>query len=242
MSDVFEEVEETIRRERLAEGIRKYGPIGAAIFAAIVLGILGFEGYKSWTARQNGETAMEMSAGVDLLEKGRMDDALKAFRDVAAKGATGYKALARMEEAGVLVSKGDTAGAIAAYEAAAGLAKEPIVRDSAILRAAYLAAETEPLAAIEARVKPLLDKTSPYAFLARELVAFEAMKAGDAAKARENFEFLTLALDAPDGVRQRAQSALALLGPAPAKAAAPAAAAAPAQPAATEAPKPAVKP
>ncbi|MBU6374332.1 MAG: tetratricopeptide repeat protein [Alphaproteobacteria bacterium] len=241
MSDVFEEVEETIRRERLADGIRKYGPIGAAIFAAIVLGILGYEGYKGWTARQNGEIAMEMSAGVDLLEKGKLDEALKAFRDVAAKGPQGYKALARMEEAGVLVAKGDTAGAIAAYEAAAGLAKEPTVRDSAILRAAYLAAEKEPFAAVEARVKPLIDKSSPYAFLARELLAFEAMKAGDAKKAREHFEFLTLALDAPEGVRQRAQSALALLGPA-APAAAPAAPAAAPAPAATEAPKPAAKP
>jgi len=237
VTDVFEQVEEDIRRERMADAVRRYGPVAAAGFALIVLGILAFEGYRSWKAEQDGSYAMELAKGQELLEKGQTELALKAFQDVAAKGSPGYKALARMEEAGVLVAKGDLKGAVKALDDAAAMTKDPIVKDAAVLRAAYLAAESEPLAAIEARIKPLIDKSSPYAFLGRELLAFEAFKAGDTAKARENFEFLTLALDAPEGVRQRAQGALASLGPKPE---APAAAAA--KPEAVKPAAPAAKP
>lgn len=233
MTDVFEEVEETIRRERIATTLRKYGPAFAVVFGLIVLGILGYEGYKSWRTQQNGTFATELSKGQDLVQNRDVDAALKAFQDVAAKGPAGYKALAKMEEAGVLVAKNDLKGAVAAFEAAAGQTKDPVLRDTARLRAAYIAADLEPLPALEARVKPLIDESSPYAFLARELIGLKAMEAGDTAKAREHFEFLTLALEAPEGVRQRAQSALALLGPKPAPAVTPAtppAAAAPAKP------------
>lgn len=225
MTDAFEEVEETIRRERIADSIRKYGPAVAAAIALVVVGILGFEAWRNWRAEQAGGYAVEMSKAQDLLQAGKTDEALKGFKDVAAKGAGGYKSLALMEVAGILTAKGDLALAGKTYEEAAAKAEDPIVRDSALLRAAYLAAETEPYAALEARVKPLIDKTSAYAYLARELLGFEALKAGNPAKAREHFEFLTLALDAPEGVRQRAQSALAMLGPAetPAKPAAAAA-------------------
>ena len=226
MTDAFEEVEETIRRERLATLLRRYGPLFAAIFALIVLGILGWEGYKSWRAQQNGALAVELAKGQELMSTGDVDAAMKAFADVSKRGTPGYKALAKMEEAGVLVAKGDFKSAIAAFDDAAKLTKDPLVRDSATLRAAYLVAETEPVAAVEARVKPMIDSAGPFAFLARELVALKAMEAGDAAKAREHLEFLTLALDAPEGVRQRAQSALALIGPKPV-APAPAAPAAP---------------
>jgi len=228
VTDAFEEVEETIRRERIATGVRQYGPIILAVIAAIVVGILAYEGYKGWQANQNGLYAAELVKGQDLLEAGKSEEAMKAFKDLAAKAGPGYKALAHMEMGGVYVAAKDFKAAITSYEAAAKLAKDPIARDSAVIRAAYLAAETEPYAAVEARVKPLIDQSSAYAFLARELLGFEAMKAGDAAKARENFEFLTLALDAPEGVRLRAQSALALLGPAPAKSAQPAASGKPA--------------
>jgi hypothetical protein len=48
--------------------------------------------------------------------------------------------------------------------------------------------------------------------------------------ARDDFEFLSIALDAPQSVRGRAQSALSVIGPAP-KGAAPA-----------DAPKPSIQP
>lgn len=238
MTDAFEEVEENIRRERLADGIRKYGPIAGAILAIIILGIIGYEWWRGHQANQAGGYAMEISKAQDLLQAGKTDEAMKAFQDVAANASEGYRALALMEIGAIQASKSDMKAAIASYESAAAKADDPIVRDSALIRAAYLAADSEPYAAIEARMKPLIDKTSPYAYLARELLGFEAMEAGNSAKAREHFEFLTLALDAPEGVRQRAQGAIAMLGPAPA----PAASAAPAAQKPASDGKPAAKP
>ena len=86
---------------------------------------------------------------------------------------------------------------------------------SAQLRAAYLAAETENFAALEARLKPLIDARGPFSYLARELIGVEAYEAGQNERARTEFTYLESAFDAPQGVRGRASRYLSVLGPAP---------------------------
>jgi len=63
--------------------------------------------------------------------------------------------------------------------------------------------------------EPLIASEGHLGSLAKELLAVEAWEAGDSDLARDTFENLTLAFDAPESVRQRAQLGLAVLGPAP---------------------------
>ena len=58
--------------------------------------------------------------------------------------------------------------------------------------------------------------TGRISYLARELLGVEAWEAGENDLARDTLENLTLAFDAPEAVRQRAQLALSVIGPAPA--------------------------
>jgi hypothetical protein len=123
--------------------------------------------------------------------------------------------MARMEHAGVLQAQGDLQAAIAAFDAAAEAAGDESMRASAQLRAAYLVADTQDFQALQTRLAPLIARGGAMSFLARELLAVEAWEAGQIELARENLETLQLAFDAPESVRQRAQLALAVIGPAP---------------------------
>jgi len=68
----------------------------------------------------------------------------------------------------------------------------------------------------------MLQSHSRISFLARELLAIQAWQSGHNDIARTTLQDLTLAFDAPEGVRQRAQVTLALLPAAPAPATTPA--------------------
>lgn len=231
MTDLFEEVEENLRRDQLQEIWKKYGVLFIAGAAALVLGVGGVGLYRGWHADRSKDASQEF---VDLQTLAANDPKAAEPKLAAfAKSAHGgYKALAEMERASVLQAEGDLPGAILAFDSAAKLASDKSVKQSAQLRAAYIAAESEPFAAIEARVKPLIEGGGAFGYLGRELLAVEAFEAGKPDRARTEFDYLATAFDAPQGVRERAQRYLAFLGPE--EETAPAATPAPAAPAAEQ--------
>jgi hypothetical protein len=123
-----------------------------------------------------------------------------------------------MEHAAILAQEGDLEGAIAGFDSAAEIAPDQVMRESAQIRAAYIAADTQDFPALRTRLQPLIDSDTRVSYLAKELLAIEAWEAGETELARQTFDQLTLAFEAPDSLRQRAQIALSVLGPAPAAA------------------------
>jgi hypothetical protein len=218
VSDVFEEVEEGLRQDQFAIFIKKYGVLLAAGFVAILLGIGGYQGFTAWQANQSRDFATKLDQAQQLATAHKDAEAEKALNDIIGRAPAGYKTAALLQLGAVKLDKGDEAAALKAYEDAAKASPTPQFRDIAQLKAAYVAADIEDFAKLDARVKPIIDKAGPFSFQARELLAMQAYANGDTARAREELEFLTLALDAPEGVRQRAQGLLSALGPAPANA------------------------
>jgi hypothetical protein len=115
----------------------------------------------------------------------------------------------------VLQAQGDLEAALTEFDAAAEKANDPIMRLSAQMRAAYIAADTADFDTLQTRLTPIIESESRFSYLARELLAMEAWEAGQNDLARDTLEALTLAFDAPEAVRQRAQVALSVIGPAP---------------------------
>jgi hypothetical protein len=215
VSDVFEEVEESLRQDKFAQFLQKHAAWLIAGVVALLLAIGGYQGFNAWRLSQSRDTADRMTQAHALVEAGKFPEAEKALGEIANSGPAGYKAAALMELGAVRSSQGDNAGALKAYDQAAGVSPTAQFRDAAKLKAAYVAADLEDFAKLEARLKPMVDGGGPFSFQARELLGLQAAANGDTTRARSELEFLTLALDAPAGVRQRAQSALAVLGPAP---------------------------
>lgn len=230
MADAFDEVEERIRQDNLAKFARVFGPWLVGAFIATLIGVGGYEAWKHFGTTQSAAAGERLLAAQMKAEGGDVAGAKAEFEALAKSGPQGVRALALMEKAGALQAEGDLKAAAAAMEEAAKLSRDPLMKDLATLKAAYLAADQLDVKALDALVKPLIDGKGPYSFQARELIGMQALAAGDEARARAEFEFLSLALGAPEGVRTRAQSALGMLGPKPA-APAPAAPAAAAPPA-----------
>jgi hypothetical protein len=217
VTDAFEEVEERLREDKARSFVNKWG-------VWIVVGILTFASsfwivslYRDYQDGVAGKAAITFTAASAKLEAGDFDGAEKDFAAIAKTAPAGYRALAEMKRAAALQGKGDLAGALKAMDAAAGLAREPAIKELAGIKAAYLAADLEDFATLEKRLAPLVAATGPNAFLARELLGVEAYEAGQMDKARTAFEFLTGpgALDAPQANKERASRFLSVVGPAP---------------------------
>lgn len=203
MSDIFEEVEEEVRKDRLNELWRRFGWIVWLLAAAIV----GYTIWNEWnTARQAElrETRMaQLEAALGALEDGRYVVAQEGLDELVATGsalsplAAHYLAQARIE------GSGDVEGAIAALEAVADAEGEPF-EQLALLKSVYLRSERLTLAEMEAELAPLVALDSQIGALAEEAIAAKAYADGDLARARQAFGRLRFNAAAPASLVQRA--------------------------------------
>jgi hypothetical protein len=213
-----QEVDQSLREDRMLTLLKRYGPYLIGVLVAFILGLIAWQWRQASSQEAQRAHADEYVAAQELARAGNLDGAKAEFERLSGEGPGAYRVMARMEHAAVLEAQGDLEGAMTEFDAAAEAARDPLMRDTALLRAAYIAAETQTFDTVQTRLQPLIASESRLSFLARELLAIEAWEAGENDLARDTLENLTLAFDAPEGVRQRAQLALSVIGPAPAAA------------------------
>jgi hypothetical protein len=210
------EVDESLRQDRMLALAKKYGPWLIGAFVAVLIGVSGWMWWKDYSLQQSRAHAEEYVAAQQMAGEGNLDQAKAEFERLTGEGPQVYRVMARLEHAAILEMQGDLEAALAEFDRAAEQANDPIMRDTARLRAAYIVAETQDFAALQTRLEPLLESDSRLSYPARELLGIEAWEAGNLDLARETLQNLTLAFDAPEQVQQRAQIALSVIGPAPA--------------------------
>lgn len=217
MPDAFDEVEEALREERALTMWNRTRPylIGAVLL--IVGGVGAWEAYK-WQRTRTVETAaLQYQSALDALDKQDVPKAKATLEALRLKDG-GFSALAGHMEAQVELSSANDPAAAATALLSVAERRKDIQGDIARLKAAYLRADTLELAALEAQVKPLIDKGGTLGALGRELVAAKKFATGDAAGARTLYTELAFDIDAPRGLQTRAQQMLTVIPETPAAA------------------------
>jgi hypothetical protein len=92
LSDIFREVEEDVRKEKLEKFWKAYGDYIIALVALVILGIAGFELWQRYEANQRNKAAIAFSAAQRITDPRRAAD---TFADLAKTAPTGYRLLAR---------------------------------------------------------------------------------------------------------------------------------------------------
>lgn len=212
MTEIFREIDEELRYDKLVRLWRRYRVAIIAVLAGLVLGTSAYVGWKDYAERQALERARAFAAALDAA--GQADDAaaLAAFESVAS-GRDGYGALARLQQAAIELRSGNAAGATAIYQ---GVARDASVqqpfRDLAVILQALATLDTADPDELSALLAPLTVPESAWRFSAQELTALAAMRKGDTQRAKDILTSLSTDAAAPDGVRQRAGELLAGLG------------------------------
>ncbi|OAB60066.1 hypothetical protein AY599_20495 [Leptolyngbya valderiana BDU 20041] len=211
MVDVFDEVEEELRRERYQAALRRYGPWVAGAAAAIVLGAAGYQ-YFDWSAsRTSAEASDAYQTAASALADGDLDRADAAFAELAEDGPRGYGALSLMRRGEIALQQGDAEAAARHFNAAAERAPEPLTRQLATYKAALAQFDQLSYDDVRVRLTPLTESDAGFGALARELIAAAALRAERWDEARASYELLAVSLDAPPGVSRRAAEALTFI-------------------------------
>lgn len=205
MADIFQEVDEEVRRERLKKLWDRHGYLLIALCVLIVAGVGGWRGYEYYQAKKAGESAIAYEQAVRLAAAGKHKDADAAFARIATGGTNGYRVLARLRAAAELAQT-DRKGAVAAYDA---LAEDKnagqVIDDLAAVRAGLLLVDSAPYSEMQKRLEPLTAPGRTFRHTARELLALSAWKSGDIAAARKWADMILTDPETPGGTRSRAQ-------------------------------------
>ena len=201
MSDIFDEVDEEVRREQFKKLWDRYGNLVVVLAFLIVAAVGGWRFYQYWQDKKAAEAGAQFTAAALLAEQGKHEEAEKAFARVAAEGAAGYRVLARLREAAELAAR-DPKAAVAVYDdiAASSSTGQPL-KDFAAVRAAMLLVDSAPLADITRRLEPISGAGAPFRHSARELLAFAAWKAGDTTAMRKWTTLILADVEMPAALR-----------------------------------------
>jgi hypothetical protein len=210
LSDIFQEVDEELRRERLKQLWERHGNLIVALALVIVLGVAGWRGYQWWDAKKAAEAGTAFEAALALSEAGKHAEAEAAFAKVAADGTASYRVLARFSEAAEL-GETDPQAAVKAYD---GLAADSgigrVMQDLAAVRAGLILLDTAPYSELAARLEPLTANDRAFHNTAREVLAFSAWRSSDLAAVRRWLDLIMTDTETPPGIRDRAQVLMAL--------------------------------
>ena len=99
MSELFDEVDEEVRREQLKKLWDKYSLYFIALMVLVVAAVGGWRGYQYLEAKKAAEAGAIFEKAVELSEQGKHAEAETAFADLAAKAPSGYRTLARLRAA-----------------------------------------------------------------------------------------------------------------------------------------------
>jgi len=212
VSDIFQEVDEELRRDNIAKLWARYGKYVIALAVLLVLATAGVSQWRQYQQRQREAEGARYVAALTLARQGKDQDAADALSALAKQSGGGRATLARLEEAALKAHAGDINGAIAIYTAlAADPSVDPIYRDVSTLMAAQYGLKNGDPKAIIAQLAPLTSLDNPWHPSALELTALAQLKAGDRAAARATYQRLADDLGAPQGLRARASEMLTAL-------------------------------
>jgi len=212
LADIFQEVDEELRRDKATEYWTRYGRYFIAAVVFVVVATASYVGWKEYRLRQQTAYGEEFSVALSLIEEKKPTDALDVLNALADDASTGYATLARFRAAAVKTGEGDRDGAAAIYDAIAKDGSvDTLYATLADLYYAMSMLETADPEALVKRLEPLLAQSSPWRFSAREFVALLELRKGDKAKALENYTLLADDPQTPAGARARAAEMLRAL-------------------------------
>lgn len=211
--DIFREVDEELRHDRMQKLAQRYGGLVIAGALGIVAATAAWVGWQHWRGNRDQAATSQFDAALTAAAQGPESGlpALNRFAEGAPTADMGT--LARLEAAALLTRSDRRSEAIQIYEAiAADAGADPALRDLATLLSVTRQVDSGDIATLSGRLTRLEAPDNPWRFSARELAGLLAARAGDRAKAHTLFQQLAEDALAPPGIRGRAADLAAYYG------------------------------
>lgn len=207
------EVDEELRRDQLAHAWRRWGVVGIAAVLGALLLLAGWLWWQHHREQQAGVEGEQLQAAFEQINGGQAKQAAAALQPLERSRSAGYRALAQLTAADLLLQKNDAKGAIAKFSAVANDTSlgQPF-RDLALLRQTAIEFDTLPPERIVERLRPLTVPTNPWFGSAGEMTAAAYLRQNRRDFAGKLYGQIARADTVPETLRQRAVQMAGLLG------------------------------
>ena len=207
MADIFDEIDEDLKRDHMQLLWARYGKIVIAAVLAIVLLVAVRQGYTAW---QTSRAEASASAYQQALQS---KDVLGALEAQLGQLSAGYKMLAQFQIAAEHAASGDFVAAEARYlRLASDGSVDPLYQQAATLLSVMVAPKDADVSALEARLSDLEIAAGPWQAMALETGAGLALRNRNKDAALAKYKKLMEIAKVPAGMRQRAQRMIVILG------------------------------
>lgn len=208
---IFREVDEEVRQEEFIKLWSRYGRYIVVVTCLVIGAVAAYEGYKYYQQQQAEAAGSVYFAALKKAGDGKFDD---ASASLAAINHPGFAVLAKLEQAALLASKGETEKAVAAYDAfAADPQNDAALADLARIRAGYLLVDTQTPDQLLTRLGTFDKDTSLWRNETREIFGLSAWRVKDYAMASRYFGAVAADVKTSAGLKQRVQMMLQLAAP-----------------------------
>jgi hypothetical protein len=206
-SEVFREVDEDYRRDQMIAFWRRYGTAVAAAAVAVMIVALGINYYfQRQLAEKEAETG-RFEAMLSGIQPGDEQEAIQKLANYAATAKPMQATLAMLTEASLRQRSGNNIAAAQVYHQIADGDQAPQdLKDLAVVRLGYIAADSDKPEPLIPRLQAVADKASPWRYSAREVIALLTAKAGQREQAAKMFSDLAQAPGAPIDLAERARA------------------------------------
>jgi hypothetical protein len=213
VSELFDEVDEEVRRDQLKKLWDRYSIYIIAGALLIIAAVAGWRGYQYLDAKKAAEAGAAFDAALDLSEQNKHAEAEAAFDRLAATAPAGYRILARLRAAADVATRDPQAGAKMYDDIAGDRSIGTEQQDLARIRAAGLLLDTESYPNMLQRLEAATMPEATFRHTARELLALSAWRANDTTAARQWLDMIASDGETPSAMRSRAEALQALLPP-----------------------------
>jgi hypothetical protein len=213
VSELFDEVDEEVRREQLKKLWDKYSIFIVAGALLIIAGVGGWRGYQYFEAKKAAEAGGAFDKAVELSDANKHAEAEAAFNELAARAPSGYRILARLRAAAEVAGRDPKAAAKLYDDIAADRSVGAEQQDLARIRAAGLLVDSAGYSEMLQRLESSTGPEATFRHTARELLALSAWRANDTAAARKWLDLIANDGETPPSLRSRAEALQALLPP-----------------------------
>jgi hypothetical protein len=213
VSELFDEVDEDVRREQLKKLWDQYSIYIVAAAFLVVAAVGGWRGYQYLEAKKAAEAGAAFDKAIELSEQNKSAEAEAAFNNLAATAPSGYRMLARLRAAAEIAAH-DPQAAVKLYdEISADRSIGALEQELARVRAAGLLVDTATYPTMVQRLEASTAPQATFRHTARELLALSAWHANDTTAARKWLDLIANDAETPPGLRSRAEALQALLPP-----------------------------
>ena len=213
MSELFDEVDEDVRRDQLKKLWEQYSIYIVAAALLLVAAVGGWRGYQYLEAKKAAQAGAAFDKAIELSEQNKPAEAEAAFNGLIATAPSGYRMLARLRAAAEVAAR-DPQAAVKLYDdistdRSIGALEQELAR----IRAAGLLVDTATYPTMLQRLEPATAPQATFRHTARELLALSAWHANDTTAARKWLDLIANDAETPPGLRSRAEALQALLPP-----------------------------